>query len=71
MLFQPSYYRCTVKEPGRNPVRITASTECIVAHTHQECPEDFLCLKDKDTYELFHALDPGILFCRLNTSPSF
>lgn len=63
VLFQPSSHRCTIKGPERNPVRITASAERILAHIYQECPED--------TYELFHALPHGILFCRLNTSPSF
>lgn len=62
VLFQPSSHRCTIKGPGRN-LRITASAEHILAHIHPECPED--------TYELFHPLAHGILFCRLNTFPSF
>lgn len=45
--------------------------QSILAHFHQECPEEFLNLKDKDAYKLFHALANGILFCKLNTSPSF
>lgn len=51
LFFQPSSHRNSIKEPGRNAVRVTAPRECILAHIPQECPtEDFPIVLKRQGY---------------------